>query len=49
MNKSFVSIILLVAVAVTSSVQAEEVVVKITKDKTYSTVHDDGELVKISR
>ncbi len=49
MNKSFASIILATAVAVSFGVQAKEVAVKITKDKSYSTVHDGGELIKISR
>ena len=49
MNKSLISCILAASVAVSFSVQAKEVAVKITKDKTYSTVHDGNELIKISR
>ena len=49
MKKSFTSIIIATAVAVSFSVQAQSVEVKITKDKSYSTVHDGDELVKISR
>ncbi|MCK5394710.1 MAG: rhodanese-like domain-containing protein [Gammaproteobacteria bacterium] len=49
MNKSLVSIILAATVAVSFNAQAKEVAVKITKDKTYSTVHDGAELIKISR
>ena len=49
MNKSLVSIILAATVAVSFNAQAKEVAVKITKDKIYSTVHDGGELIKISR
>ncbi len=49
MNKSLVSIILVAFLAVSFSVHAIDVAVKITKDKTYSTVHDSGMLVKISR
>jgi len=49
MNKSLISIILATSVAASFSVQAKEVAVKITKDKTYSTVQENGELIKISR
>ena len=49
MSNSFTSIILAAAVAVSFNVQAKDVNVKITKDKGYSTVHADGELIKISR
>ena len=49
MKKSIISIILLTAIAAPLSAQAKDVEVQITKDKIYSTVHDDGELIKISR
>ena len=49
MNKSLISIIFVTAVAASFGVQAKDVAVKITKDKIYSTVTDDGELIKISR
>ncbi len=49
MKKSFASIILATAVAVSFSAYAKDISVKITKDKSYSTVHADGELIKISR
>lgn len=49
MNKFFVSLIIFAAVAASSAVQAKDVAVKITNDKSYSTVHVDGELIKISR
>ena len=48
MYKSFVSVIFL-TVAVSFGAQAKDVAVKITQDKSYSTVHVDGELIKISR
>ena len=49
MNKTFVSILLATTMAVSFSAHAKDVSVKITKDKTYSTVRDGGELIKISR
>jgi len=49
MNKSLASIILTAAIAVSFNAQAKDVTVKITKDKSYSTVHDGTELIKISR
>jgi rhodanese-related sulfurtransferase len=49
MKKSLASIVLATAVAVSFSAYAKDVTVKITKDKTYSTVHAGGELIKISR
>jgi len=50
MKKSLASIILATAVAISFSAYAKDVTVKITKEKSYSTVHDaDGELIKISR
>jgi rhodanese-related sulfurtransferase len=49
MKKLFASIIVVTTFAVSSGVQAKDVAVKITKDKTYSTVNINGELVKISR
>ena len=49
MKKSLTSIVLATAVAVSFSAYAKDVTVKITKDKTYSTVHAGGELIKISR
>ena len=49
MNKSLISVILAASVAISFNAQAKEVAVKITKDKTYSTVQDSGNLVKISR
>jgi len=48
MYKSFVRVFFLTA-AVSFGAQAKDVAVKITKDKSYSTVHVDGELIKISR
>ncbi|MBE9560504.1 MAG: rhodanese-like domain-containing protein [Proteobacteria bacterium] len=49
MKKSIAGIILATAVTVSFSAYAKDVSVKITKDKSYSTVHADGELIKISR
>jgi len=49
MNNSLSSIILAATVAVSFNVQAKDVTVGITKDKGYSTVQANGELVKISR
>lgn len=49
MNKSIASFLLVAAATVSFNTQAKDVTVKITKDKTYSTVHVDDELVKISR
>jgi len=49
MNKTFVSILVATTMAVSFSAHAKDVSVKITKDKTYSTVRDGGELIKISR
>jgi len=49
MNKSLASIILTATIAVSFNSQAKDVTVKITKDKSYSTVHDGTELIKISR
>ncbi len=49
MRNLLTSIILAAAVAVSFSAYAKDVTVKITKDKGYSTVHADGELIKISR
>jgi rhodanese-related sulfurtransferase len=49
MKESFASIILATALAVSSSAHAKDVSVKITQDKSYSTVHAGGELIKISR
>ena len=48
--KHLLTSIILVAIATLAfNVQAKDVTVKITKDKSYSTVHDSGELIKISR
>ena len=47
MNRTFVSILLATTMVVAFSAQAKEVAVKITKEKTYSTVKDNGELIKI--
>ena len=49
MSNSLTSIILAAAVAISFNVQAKDVTVKITKDKSYSTVYDGKELIKISR
>lgn len=50
MNKSFASILLSAVVALSFGAHAaKDVEVKITKDKSYSTVHDGTELIKISR
>ena len=49
MKHSLTSIILVAIATLAFNVQAKDVTVKITKDKSYSTVHDSGELIKISR
>jgi rhodanese-related sulfurtransferase len=50
MNISLKGMVLAVAATVSFNVNAaNDVAVKITKDKTYSTVYDEGKLVKISR
>ena len=50
MKKSLSSILLVTAIAVSFSAEAvKDVAVKITKNKSYSTVHDGKELIKISR
>ncbi|VAW55431.1 hypothetical protein MNBD_GAMMA05-2466 [hydrothermal vent metagenome] len=50
MSKSLNSILMAAIIAVSFSVQAaKEVKVKITKNMSYSTVHDGKELIKISR
>ena len=50
MNKSpLVSIVLTAALAISFNVYARDVTVKITKDISYSTVHNGKELIKISR
>ncbi|MBE9564790.1 MAG: rhodanese-like domain-containing protein [Proteobacteria bacterium] len=49
MNKTLASIILVASATLAFNAQAKDVTVKITKDKSYSTVHDSGELIKISR
>ncbi len=49
MKNTLTSIILTVAITLSFNVQAREVAVKITKDKSFSTVHDGSELIKISR
>lgn len=50
MKNSLSSIILALAiVAVSFNAQAREVAVKITKDKSFSTVHDGHKLIKVSR
>jgi rhodanese-related sulfurtransferase len=50
MKNTLSTIILAAAVAVMSfNTHARDVTVKITKDKSYSTVHDGHELIKISR
>ncbi len=49
MNNSLTSIILAAAIAASFNVQAKDVTVGITKDKGYSTVHVNGDLIKISR
>ena len=49
MNKTLASIILVASATLAFNAQAKDVTVKITKDKSYSTVHDNGELIKISR
>ena len=49
MDKLLVSIVLAASVAVSINAQADDVTVKITRDKIYSTVQDGGELVKIAR
>ncbi len=49
MNNLLTSIILAATVAVSFSAYARDVSVKITKDKSYSTVNTNGQLIKISR
>ncbi len=49
MNNALSSILFIAAVAVSFNVQAKDVSVKITKDKSYSTVYAGDELIKISR
>ena len=49
MKKSIAGIILATAVTVSFRAYAKDVSVKITKDKSYSTIHANGELIKISR
>jgi len=52
MKNTLTSIIMATAVAavvMSFNLQAKEVTVKITKDKSYSTVHDGKELIKVSR
>jgi len=49
MNNVLTSIILAATVAVSFNVQAKDVTVKITKDKSYSTVYDGKDLIKVSR
>ena len=49
MNTLLNSIILAAAIVASFNVQAKEVTVGITKDKGYSTVHVNGDLIKISR
>ena len=46
MKTSFTSIILVTALAVSLSAQAQDVNVKITENKSYSTLHDGNELIK---
>lgn len=49
MKLTLTSLVLVASAVLTFSAQAKEVAVKITNDKSYSTVQDGGELVKISR
>ncbi len=49
MKKSIINLIIVTAIAASFNLQAKDVEVKITKDISYSTVHDAGELIKISR
>jgi rhodanese-related sulfurtransferase len=49
MNNVLSSIILAAAVTISFNAQAKDVTVKITKDKSYSTVYDGKELIKVSR
>jgi len=49
MKKTFTNIILLTAITVSFGAQAQDTEVKITEAKSYSTVHDGNELIKISR
>ncbi len=49
MNKIFFSVITAVVIAASFNVYARDVTVKITSDKTFSTVRVDGELIKVSR
>ena len=49
MKKTFAGILFATTMAVSFSAYAKDVTVKITKDKTYSTVYENGELIKISR
>ncbi len=49
MKKTLASIILVTLVTVSFSARAQNAAVKITENKSYSTVHDGSELIKISR
>lgn len=49
MKKPFVNLVIATVIATSFNLQARDVEVKITKDISYSTVQDDGELIKISR
>lgn len=49
MKRLFIKLLFIAAIAVSFNVQAKDAEVKITKDKSYSTVYVDGELIKISR
>ena len=49
MSNSLIRIILAAVVVVSFNAYAKDISVKITKEKGYSTVHADGELIKISR
>jgi hypothetical protein len=49
MKKSFINLIIATAIAASFNLQAKDVEVKITKEQSYSTVHDGDELIKISR
>ena len=49
MSKTLNSIIIVAAVIVSFSVQANDGAVRITKDKSYSAVYDKNQMIKISR
>lgn len=49
MKTSLASIILITVMAISFSARAQNIAVNITENKSYSTVHDGNELIKVSR